>query len=100
MKYLMIITLLMTSFTSFSQEKQVYLYVIFHDDNSNDERFRTKMFDMASCLKSLEKGRFPSPSHVGGDFEVVVAAWCGGDIHREHNFSWLNSNRRFVEADK
>lgn len=51
MKYTLLIMLSLFSTQVFaSTEKPVYLYIMFHDDNTNGERFRTKMDSMEQGL--------------------------------------------------
>lgn len=57
-----------------------YLYVFFHDDNTNGERFRTQFPDMQSCLQALGSAKAPEQKSTGGDYEVAVAMWCGGEL--------------------
>jgi len=68
----------------------IFLYVILHDDNSNGERFRTVMSDMATCLTVLEKSKMPIPTSPSGDYEVLGAMWCGGEMHRHYSSTWWN----------
>jgi len=86
MKYLMVVIVLMSSPL---YAGQVYLYTMFHDDNSNGERFRTKMKDMDQCLKVIGAAKMPMPTSPAGDYEVMGAMWCGGDMHRHHNQFWV-----------
>ncbi|MCY4044625.1 MAG: hypothetical protein OXE99_06065 [Cellvibrionales bacterium] len=58
---------------------QVYLYTMFHDDNTTGERFRTRMESMEQCLKVLDKSKLPMPENPSGDYEVMGAMWCGGE---------------------
>ena len=88
MKYISIILLLAASFTLKAEDSSVYLYVFFHDDNSNGERFRTVMQDMNECLKVLNNSKLPSPDKPAGDYEVMGAMWCGRDIERQYGSTW------------
>jgi hypothetical protein len=72
----------------YAQEGKIYLYTMFHDDNSTGERFRTVMKDMEQCLKVLEKSKLPAPETTAGDYEVMGAMWCGGDMERNYNAVW------------
>lgn len=66
-----------------------YLYVFFHDDNTNGERFRTAFPDMQTCLKALETAKAPTEKSTAGDYEVAIAMWCGGaDFERNYNSAW------------
>lgn len=73
---------------------QVYLYTMFHDDNSNGERFRTKVDNMDQCLKVLEKSKLPMPNSPAGDYEVMGAMWCGGDMERNYNATWWDDKEK------
>lgn len=67
----------------------VFLYVILHDDNSNGERFRVKMPDMATCFRAVETGKMPTPSKPSGDYEVMGVMFCGeGDFQRNYSAAW------------
>jgi hypothetical protein len=66
----------------------VYLYTMFHDDNTNGERFRTKMKDMEQCLDVLIQAKLHMPNAPAGDYEVMGAMWCGGDMERNYNAKW------------
>lgn len=79
-----------------AQNRQVYLYTMFHDDNSNGERFRTKMDNMEQCLKVLEKSKLPMPTSPSGDYEVMGAMWCGGDMERNYNATWWDDEEKKV----
>lgn len=67
----------------------IYLYVILHDDNSNGERFRTRMPDMVTCERVLEKAKMPMPTSPNGDYEVMGVMFCGtGDFDRQYGGVW------------
>lgn len=68
----------------------VFLYVILHDDNSSGERFRTKMPDMKTCMAAVSNAKISGPKSVAGDYEVMSAMWCGGELHRNYNATWWN----------
>lgn len=67
---------------------QAYLYTMFHDDNSNGERFRTEMESMGQCMEVLEKAKMPMPDSPSGDYEVMGAMWCGGSIQINYGGVW------------
>ena len=90
-KLLLLIALLNCSVLS---AEQIYLYVVLHDDNSNGERFRTKMFNMTTCLKVLEKAKLPMPGKPSGDYEVMGAMWCGGDLERHYGSTWWDDETK------
>ena len=64
-----------------------YLYVFFHDDNTNGERFRTEFQDLQTCLKALESARAPDIKSSGGDYEVAIAMWCGGELGKHAEYT-------------
>ena len=69
--------------------ERAYLYVFFHDDNSNGERFRTAMPSMAVCLESLKHAKMPMPTNPAGDYEVMGAMWCGTEkFNRNYSSTW------------
>ena len=83
------LTALLVSAPTFSEP--AYLYVFFHDDNSNGERFRTELPDLSTCLKVLESAKMPMPTNPSGDYEVMGAMWCGTKtMHRNYNATWWN----------
>jgi len=97
MKMLKIKTLLVVGLlsvvlcTSAYAEKGIFLYVFFHDDNSQGERFRTKMPDMKTCMEVLKNSKMPLPTSPGGDYEVIGVMWCGeGEFQRNYNGTWWN----------
>lgn len=65
----------------------VYLYVFFHDDNTNGERFRTAFPDMQTCLTALDHAKSPQQQTTGGDYEVAIAMWCGGAFSKQANYT-------------
>ena len=75
-------------------EQQIYLYTMFHDDNSSGERFRTRMTDMKQCLEVLDKAKLPMPESPSGDYEVMGAMWCGGDMERNYNATWWHDPKK------
>ena len=77
-----------------AKEPDVYLYVMFHDDNTNGERFRTKMKSMAECLEVIKHSKLPMPKNPSGDYEVMGAMWCGGSIERNYNATWWNDAQK------
>ena len=95
MKYALLAILIIFSLSSEAKSKaQVYLYVFFHDDNSNGERFRTKVESMEQYLKVIEKSKLPMPTKPSGDYEVMGAMWCGGDIERQYNATWWDDKTK------
>ena len=68
--------------------------IMFHDDNTSGERFRTKMSSMAQCLKVLEMSKMPMPNNVSGDYEVLGAMWCGGGMERNYNATWWKDKEK------
>lgn len=77
---------------------KVYLYVFFHDDNTNGERFRTEMPDMKTCNEVLKNAKMPMPISPAGDYEVLGAMWCGSDqMHRNYNATWWNDPVKNVD---
>lgn len=89
--------MLMTFSFQSAAKDQIYLYVFFHDDNSNGERFRTKMKDMEQCLKIIEKSKMPMPANPSGDYEVMGAMWRGGDMERNYNATWWDGAEKKTE---
>ena len=73
---------------AYAQEREIYLYVMFHDDNTTGERFRTKMKDMKECLEVIRASKLPMPAKPSGDYEVMGAMWCGGKMERNYNATW------------
>ena len=73
---------------------EIYLYVMFHDDNTQGERFRTKMKDMAECLDVIKASKLPMPTNPSGDYEVMGAMWCGGTMERNYNATWYNDKKK------
>ncbi len=66
----------------------IYLYVILHDDDSNGERFRTKMPSMEVCTQAVTNAKLSAPDTASGDFEAIAAMWCGGEFERNYNATW------------
>lgn len=64
-----------------------YLYVFFHDDNTNGERFRTAFPDMQTCLTALDHAKSPQQQTTGGDYEVAIAMWCGGELEKHAEYT-------------
>lgn len=68
---------------------EIFLYVILHDDNSRDERFRFPMPSMEVCQATVTNGKITMPAKVGGDYEVMGVMFCGsGKIQRHSNNTW------------
>lgn len=65
----------------------VYLYVFFHDDNTNGERFRTEFPDLPTCLKAIEGSKSSDIKSSGGDYEVAIAMWCGGNLGKQVEYN-------------
>lgn len=78
---------------------QVYLYTMFHDDNSNGERFRTKVEDMQQCLEVIKAAKMTMPTRPSGDYEVMGAMWCGGDMQRNYNARWWKDEVKTARVD-
>lgn len=77
------------AYTAETTSDKVYLYVFFHDDNTAGERFRTLMPDMQTCMEAVKAAKVTHPDKVGGDYEVAVAMWCGGeDYQRNYGPTW------------
>ena len=72
----------------------IYLYVMFHDDNSKGERFRTEMTDMKECLRAIKSSKMPMPDSPSGDYEVMGAMWCGGGMDRNYNGTWWHDPKK------
>ena len=83
MKTILALTIALLSMTATAET--TYLYVILHDDNSNGERFRTEMESMGQCLEALKHSKMPTPSHPGGDYEVLGAMFCGSGKFQSHS---------------
>lgn len=60
----------------------VFLYIFLHDDNSNGERFRTRMPDMKTCLEAVKTAKMPVPHRAGDSYEVLGVMWCGGTMEK------------------
>lgn len=78
-----------------AKEAEVYLYVMFHDDNTSGERFRTKVSDISECLEIIKNSKLPMPNRPGGDYEVMGAMWCGGEMERNHNGKWWVDEKNY-----
>lgn len=76
---------------------EVWLYVMFHDDNSSGERFRTRMQNMDQCIKAVQHSKLPMPDRPSGDYEVMGAMWCGGRIERQYNAAWWRDDIKGVD---
>lgn len=67
----------------------IFLYVILHDDNSNGERFRTRMPDMKTCMQVVENSKMTMPKTTSGDYEVMSVMFCGsGELQRNYSGIW------------
>lgn len=93
MKFSNLSIMLILLFSFFSSpllaEEPTYLYVFFHDDNTQGERFRTAFPSMESCLTALNQSKTPEQKSTGGDYEVAVVMWCAGkDFERNNNGTW------------
>ena len=92
MKWILIALLTMFSVNSYAE--QIYLYVMFHDDNSQGERFRTKMKDFSQCLEAIKAAKMPMPNNPSGDYEVMGAMWCGGGMNRNYSGTWWDDKTK------
>ena len=82
-----------------AKERDIYLYVMFHDDNTRGERFRTRMKDMAECFQVIERSKLPMPTRPAGDYEVMGAMWCGGEMERNDVGAWHIDNKLISKQD-
>jgi hypothetical protein len=56
----------------------VFLYIMFHDDNTNYEKFRVQMPSFEVCYEAVERGKIAHPHKTGADYEVMGVMFCGG----------------------
>ena len=66
----------------------VFLYVLLHDDNTNGERFRTRMPDMKTCMAAVDNAKISDPQSPGNSYEVMGVMWCGGEWSRNYGSQW------------
>lgn len=99
MSKLLIFIGLLFSF-SCNSEEVVYLYVMFHDDNTTGERFRTRMDSMKECYATVENAKLKMPVNASGDYEVMAAMWCGKEFQRNYNATWFKDELRDLNKEK
>ncbi len=67
----------------------IFLYIILHDDNSKNERFRTAMPDMKTCYEAINNSKMPVPKS-GNDYEVMGVMFCGtGKFQNQYQSTWF-----------